>query len=137
MVGPTKQCQGPKKPDCVQCREMVKDWYDEIQDYIFDTGKSNGGVISHFTQVVWKETTDLGMATAKSADKFITVARYRSKGNIDRPEDYIKNVPKPLSTRAGANGSSNPLNNWNQLVYFNFRMFVFLTSINCLELSTI
>ena len=93
---PKKQCQGQKKPDCVSCREMVEHWYNEIQDYNFDTGKrnNNGGVISHFTQVVWKETTDLGMATAKSADTFITVARYRPKGNIGSPEDFKKNVPK-------------------------------------------
>ena len=98
FMPPKKQCQGPKKPDCVQCREMVKDWYDEIQDYNFNTGKSNhnGGVILHFTQVVWKETTDLGMATAMSADKFITVARYKPTGNIGLPEDFINNVPKPL-----------------------------------------
>ena len=96
MSIPTKQCQGPKTPGCTQCREMVKDWYDEIQDYNFDTGKSNGGVILHFTQVVWKETTDLGMATAKSANKFITVARYKPRGNIGLPEDFINNVPKPL-----------------------------------------
>ena len=32
-------------------------WYDEIVDYDFETGNSkNGGVIGHFTQVVWKDT---------------------------------------------------------------------------------
>ena len=73
---------------------MVKDWYDEIQDYNFDTGKNNGGVILRFTQVVWKETTDLGMATAMSTDKFFTVARYKPTGNIGLPEHFKKNVPK-------------------------------------------
>ena len=96
MSIPTKQCQGPKTPDCTQCREMVKDWYDEIQDYNFDTGKSNGGVILHFTQVVWKETTELGMATAMSKENFFTVARYKPKGNFGFPEDFKRNVPKLL-----------------------------------------
>ena len=104
---PRNQCQGQKKPNCVQCREMVKDWYDEIKNFDFDTGQShNHGVVFHFTQVVWKETTDLGMATAMSADKFFTVARYKPRGNIGLPEDFIENVPKPL-TRDGTNGSPN------------------------------
>ena len=96
MSIPTKQCQGPKMSGCTQCREMIKDWYDEIKDFDFNTGESKGGVITHFTQVVWKESKELGMATAKSADKFFTVARYKPRGNFGFPEDYIKNVPKPL-----------------------------------------
>ena len=89
------QCQGPKTPTCVQCREMVADWYAEESNYDYNTGESKGGVILHFTQVVWKETTELGMATATSADKFFTVARYKPRGNMGYPADYIKNVPRP------------------------------------------
>ena len=53
------QCQGPKNPSCVQCREMVADWYSEESNFDYRTGKSKGGVILHSTQVVWKETTEL------------------------------------------------------------------------------
>ena len=39
-------------------------WYDEIKDYTwpqtFGASRSNGGVVGHFTQVVWKETTKVG-----------------------------------------------------------------------------
>ena len=36
-------------------------WYEgEIDDYNFGAGRSNGGVTGHFTQMVWKESTDLG-----------------------------------------------------------------------------
>ena len=47
------KCNGPKTPKCVQCREIVKDWYDEVDDYNFNTGeaKRTGGVVLHFTQV--------------------------------------------------------------------------------------
>ena len=93
---PRKLCQGAKEETCTQCREMIKDWYDEIEDYDFNTGTSKGGVITHFTQVVWKESTELGMATAQTADYFFTVARYKPRGNWGPPEDYIKNVPKLL-----------------------------------------
>ncbi|XP_058940210.2 uncharacterized protein [Pocillopora verrucosa] len=89
------QCQGPKTKDCVQCREMVADWYAEESNFDYNTGESKGGVILHFTQVVWKETTELGMATATSADKWFSVARYKPRGNMGNPSDYIKNVPRP------------------------------------------
>ena len=91
------QCQGPKTPTCVQCREMVADWYAEESNFDYNTGESKGGVILHFTQVVWKETTELGMATATSADKWFTVARYKPRGNMGPPADYIENVPRPES----------------------------------------
>ncbi|XP_022803956.1 uncharacterized protein LOC111341267 [Stylophora pistillata] len=89
------QCQGPKTQKCVQCREMVADWYAEESNFEYNTGKSKGGVILHFTQVVWKETTELGMATATSATKWFSVARYKPRGNMGYPADYIENVPRP------------------------------------------
>ena len=89
------QCQGPKTPSCVQCREMVADWYSEESNYDYNTGESKGGVIVHFTQVVWKETTELGMATATSANKWFSVARYKKRGNTGFKEEYIENVPRP------------------------------------------
>ena len=37
----------------------------------------------HFTQIVWQETKELGMAKVKSSDgKIIVVARYRPPGNV-------------------------------------------------------
>ena len=71
---------------------MVKDWYDEINDYNFSTGKSTG-VTTHFTQVVWKATTDLGMAIAMSKKNFFTVARYNPKGNFGSLSVFMQNVP--------------------------------------------
>ena len=78
-----EQCQGAKPDDCVQCHEMVDDWYSEEENYDYNTSKSKGGVITHFTQVVWKESTQLDMVTAVSAGKtFYIVARYSPVGNI-------------------------------------------------------
>lgn len=51
---PFKQkCQGPKRDDCVQCREIIEGWYDEVKNYDFGMGKPKtpGGVVMHFTQV--------------------------------------------------------------------------------------
>lgn len=46
------KCQGPKRDDCVQCREIVDGWYDEVKNYDFGMGKPKtpGGVVMHFTQ---------------------------------------------------------------------------------------
>ena len=97
MSIPTKPCQGPKTSSCTQCREMVKDWYDEINDYDFNTNQGKPRrVTTHFTQVVWKESTELGMAIAMSTKNFFTVARYNPKGNFGFPADYKRNVPPPL-----------------------------------------
>lgn len=49
---PSEKCYGSKGPGCVQCREIVKDWYEEESDYDFSRGhRKPGGVVLHFTQV--------------------------------------------------------------------------------------
>ncbi|XP_028414933.1 uncharacterized protein LOC114538021 isoform X2 [Dendronephthya gigantea] len=80
---PSEKCYGAKGPGCVQCREIVKDWYDEEADYDFTQGhRKPGAVVLHFTQVVWKSTRHVGVATAKNKNWFITVARYSPRGNV-------------------------------------------------------
>lgn len=44
-------------------------------------------------QVVWKATTELGLAAAISAsNKVIFVARYKARGNSGNTQAYIDNV---------------------------------------------
>ncbi|XP_068709258.1 uncharacterized protein [Montipora capricornis] len=58
-------------------------WYEEVNDYDFLQGGWQSGT-GHFTQVVWKNTKELGMGRAKTADGKITfvVGRYRPAGNV-------------------------------------------------------
>ena len=62
-------------------------WYDEEEpNYNYATGGSNGGVIGHFTQMVWKETTEIGCAErTRQRDNGWTytysVCRYNPTGN--------------------------------------------------------
>ena len=51
------KCQGMKREDCVQCREIIDDWYGEVKNYDFGMGKPKtpGGVVMHFTQVPVRE----------------------------------------------------------------------------------
>merc|ERR1719192_235123 len=61
-------------------------------------------MIGHFTQVIWKESTHLGLGvTTKVSDwglgEIVVVARYTPRGNIhvvgNRYNDYSRNV-QPL-----------------------------------------
>jgi hypothetical protein len=62
----------------------------------YNTGKSkNQTLVAHFTQLVWRETTEMGLATATNSDGFFIVARYRPRGNVGVLEDYRRNVPRP------------------------------------------
>ena len=47
----------------------------------------------HSFQVVWKATTELGLATAVTGSKkFLFVARYKVRGNFGNKQAYIDNV---------------------------------------------
>ena len=63
--------------------KVVDFWYEQIKDYDFDnsTGKGNK-VIGNFSQIVWKDTTQLGVGIAKSSKSSVfVVANYQPNGN--------------------------------------------------------
>ena len=72
--------------------DAVDSWYDEIKDYDFAKGRSkNGGVVGHFTALVWKGSNQLGMGVARSSqNKVFVVANYHPGGNMIG--DEVKNV---------------------------------------------
>ena len=66
--------------------QAVENWYGEIADYNWDDPEYDGdhsGVIGHFTQVVWKLSTEYGTGAALSSDgtQLYVVGRYREMGN--------------------------------------------------------
>lgn len=63
--------------------EATNMWYSEVKDYRFDK-PGFGGNTGHFTQVVWKDSVELGMGRAQTADGRLTfvVARYSPAGNM-------------------------------------------------------
>ena len=62
-------------------------WYDEIKDYDFNKGSSsNGGVVGHFTQVVWKNTKEAGFGLAFNKNQCYVVGNYYPGGNFNRQE---------------------------------------------------
>jgi uncharacterized protein YkwD len=72
--------------------DAVDSWYKEIFDYDFkkcDT--KNGKAIGHFTQLVWKGSTQLGIGVAKNKKNNVyVVANYHKGGNV--VGNYPQNV---------------------------------------------
>lgn len=67
-------------------------WYNEIQDYTYapiGSKKNNFAAIGHYTQMVWKSTTAVGIALAvsKSGATYV-VARYSPPGNWQGEKPY-------------------------------------------------
>jgi pathogenesis-related protein 1 len=66
--------------------EVVAAWSTEERGYDYRTNLCRG-VCGHYTQIVWRETTRVGCAAARSADREIWVCEYNPPGNYigERP----------------------------------------------------
>lgn len=67
--------------------EMVRLWAAEKVHFVggvFPRNSRSGRVedVSHYTQVIWKDTTHVGCGLAKGRHEEILVCRYRQPGNI-------------------------------------------------------
>ncbi|XP_075690670.1 Golgi-associated plant pathogenesis-related protein 1 [Rhinoderma darwinii] len=72
--------------------EPVDSWYSEIENYDFNKPGYTKG-IGHFTQVVWKDSKEVGVGVAAGDKPFrYVVAQYNPAGNIDVPDYFEKNV---------------------------------------------
>lgn len=69
-------------------------WYDELTDpgYDFSQPGFKSG-IGHFTQVVWKSSTHVGMAV--SEDGCFVIANYFPAGNMNKATSFAANVLPP------------------------------------------
>ncbi|MEU6829146.1 CAP family protein [Nocardia beijingensis] len=70
----------------------TKMWYDEIKEYDFN----NPGFsmrTGHFTQVVWKASTRLGIGYASQGGTTVVVGLYNPPGNVEG--QFPQNVARP------------------------------------------
>ena len=80
---------------------VADNWYSENKNYDYASGGSkNGGVVGHFTQLVWKATTQIGCAVAEGSwsgykPSYFVCCNYFPGGNM--LGQYTKNVLKPTS----------------------------------------
>ncbi|XP_057290015.1 uncharacterized protein LOC130612678 [Hydractinia symbiolongicarpus] len=65
------------------CKAASDSWYDEIKLYDFNKPGYKKG-IGHFTQMVWKSSTKLGVGVASKGRTVVVVARYTPQGNFLR-----------------------------------------------------
>lgn len=98
--------------------ESSRLWYAEIRHtspWGTATDPSNGtGVIGHYTQVVWKETTMIGCGIARSIDQDsnLIVCQYCVSGNLINA--FVQNVLPPVrsATQCCGRTSDVPPGNW-------------------------
>ncbi len=73
-------------------RKASQLWYEEIELYTYSpilSGENDFYEIGHYTQMVWKNTEEVGMAMAVSASgKTYVVARYSPGGNYKGEYPY-------------------------------------------------
>ena len=67
-------------------RKASQLWYEEIELYTYSpilSGENDFYAIGHYTQMVWNNTTEVGMAMAvSSSGKTYVAARYSPQGNF-------------------------------------------------------
>ena len=62
-------------------KKVCESWYDESKNYNFDSNEYQEGT-GHFTQMIWKDTEEVGFAYIKSKDdKYYFLALYSPPGN--------------------------------------------------------
>lgn len=74
-------------PGAYQPESMVGLWVAEKRDYkpgIFPHNSRSGDVanVSHYTQIVWRETTHVGCSMTRGLREEVLVCRYSSPGNV-------------------------------------------------------
>ena len=74
---------------------MSDSWYSEIKDYNFDTGKSTG-VVGHFTQLVWKDSKEVGFGLGFAKGYVVGVANYYPGGNFNMDTTFKEQILKPI-----------------------------------------
>ncbi|KAM7018601.1 Golgi-associated plant pathogenesis-related protein 1-like isoform 2-T2 [Tautogolabrus adspersus] len=72
-------------------KEAVDSWYSEIKDYNWSSPGFSGNT-GHFTQVVWKASTELGVGVASDGNKVFVVGQYRPAGNMNMSGYFEENV---------------------------------------------
>jgi uncharacterized protein YkwD len=65
---------------------VVKRWVDEAEEYDYKTNRCRGAC-GHYTQVIWRNTKEVGCAVARMGDREVWVCRYSPPGNYvgERP----------------------------------------------------
>ena len=85
--------------------QMVDQWGDEKRNFIngeYPSVSATGspGDVSHYTQIIWQETEDVGCGKANSSGYEILVCDYSPRGNINGTAVYAPQRPKTVEVGA-------------------------------------
>lgn len=68
--------------------DVADSWASEKKFYDVLTGKCQGGECGHYSQIVWRATTQIGCATIKCGDKEFWICNYNPPGNYINKKAY-------------------------------------------------
>jgi uncharacterized protein YkwD len=68
--------------------EVVDAWAAEAADYDYRGNRCRASQCGHYTQVVWRGTTTLGCAVARSTSREVWVCEYSPPGNVVGQRPY-------------------------------------------------
>lgn len=85
--------------------QMVDQWGEEKKSFIngeYPSVSATGspGAVSHYTQIIWQETAEVGCAKANSSGYEILVCDYTPRGNINGTAVYSQQRPKVVEVGA-------------------------------------
>lgn len=87
-AGPLSSSDGASSVQEVIDQNVVDSWGNEVKDYDY-ANNSCHGVCGHYTQVVWKDTKEVGCGMAICPDNGQTwVCQYYPKGNMIGQKPY-------------------------------------------------
>ena len=74
----------------VEASDVVDYWATEKECFDFKTKKciDNNCICGHYTQIIWRNTTEVGCAVVQCEDKQIWVCQYDPPGNYVGKETY-------------------------------------------------
>ncbi|MCI5167673.1 MAG: SCP-like extracellular [Candidatus Electrothrix sp. GM3_4] len=76
-------------PQQITSEKMVDAWGEEKKWYDYRSNSCHGGECGHYTQVVWKDTTEVGCGMAFcNDDAQIWVCQYKNPGNLRGQKPY-------------------------------------------------
>ncbi len=77
--------------DIHNATDAFKAWYDERHDYTYGMIKARSGrkMVGHYTQIVWRDTKEMGMGMATtSSGGLVVVTSYFPAGNVIEEYPY-------------------------------------------------
>ncbi len=89
-AGPAQRSDGTSAPQKITAQKVVDAWGNEVQYYDYASNTCHS-VCGHYTQVVWKSTTEVGCGMATCNNKAqIWICQYNPRGNMVGQRPYEK-----------------------------------------------